>query len=170
MTDSCPSVGTWQSAPGQVEAAVAYALKDGYKLVDCAYCYGNEEEVGAGLKAAFDAGVKREDIFIVTKVWATYNTRCELALDKSLKALGLDYVDLFLVVSFKFPLKCKVLFFADECSTGQFSSTLRVTMTSSPPRRMVPEMSSDLITTSTAGSKWRSWSLPARPRASASAT
>lgn len=73
-------------------------------MVDCAYCYGNEEEVGAGLKAAFDAGVKREDIFIVTKVWATYNTRCELALDKSLKALGLDYVDLFLVVSYNFPL------------------------------------------------------------------
>ncbi|KAJ4132694.1 H/ACA snoRNP pseudouridylase subunit [Fusarium falciforme] len=90
-------LGTWQSAPGQVEAAVTFALKDGYKMIDCAYCYGNEEEVGAGLKAAFDAGVKREDIFIVTKVWATYNTRCELALDKSLKALGLDYVDLFLV-------------------------------------------------------------------------
>lgn len=93
-------VGTWQSPPGEVEKAVTYALKDGYKLIDCAYCYGNEEEVGAGLKAAFEAGVKREDIFVVTKVWATYNTRPELGLDKSLKALGLDYVDLFLVVSY----------------------------------------------------------------------
>ncbi|KAG9500412.1 H/ACA snoRNP pseudouridylase subunit [Fusarium musae] len=90
-------LGTWQSPAGEVEKAVAYALKDGYKLIDCAYCYGNEEEVGAGLKAAFEAGVKREDIFVVTKVWATYNTRPELGLDKSLKALGLDYVDLFLV-------------------------------------------------------------------------
>ncbi|KAI1014354.1 hypothetical protein LB503_012961 [Fusarium chuoi] len=90
-------LGTWQSPAGEVEKAVTYALKDGYKLVDCAYCYGNEEEVGAGLKAAFEAGVKREDIFVVTKVWATYNTRPELGLDKSLKALGLDYVDLFLV-------------------------------------------------------------------------
>jgi glycerol 2-dehydrogenase (NADP+) len=90
-------LGTWQSPAGEVEKAVTYALKDGYKLIDCAYCYGNEEEVGAGLKAAFEAGVKREDIFVVTKAWATYNTRVELALDKSLKALGLDYVDLFLV-------------------------------------------------------------------------
>ncbi|CVL10956.1 alcohol dehydrogenase [Fusarium proliferatum] len=90
-------LGTWQSPAGEVEKAVTYALKDGYKLIDCAYCYGNEEEVGAGLKAAFEAGVKREDIFVVTKVWATYNTRPELGLDKSLKALGLDYVDLFLV-------------------------------------------------------------------------
>ena len=43
--------------------------------------------------------MKREDIFVVTKVWATYNTRVELGLDKSLKSLGLDYVDLLLVVS-----------------------------------------------------------------------
>ncbi len=43
--------------------------------------------------------MRREDIFVVTKVWNTYNTRVELALDKSLKSLGLDYVDLFLVVS-----------------------------------------------------------------------
>jgi glycerol 2-dehydrogenase (NADP+)/D-galacturonate reductase len=75
-------------------------VRNGYKLVDGAYCYGNEEEVGKGLKEAFDAGVKREDVFVVSKVWATYNTRVELGLDKSLQALGLDYVDLFLIVSF----------------------------------------------------------------------
>lgn len=73
-------------------------MKSGYKLIDCAYCYANEEEVGQGLAEAFAAGVKREDIFVVTKVWATYTTRVELGLDKSLKSLGLDYVDLFLVV------------------------------------------------------------------------
>jgi glycerol 2-dehydrogenase (NADP+)/D-galacturonate reductase len=43
--------------------------------------------------------VKREDVFVVTKVWATYNTRVAEALDKSLKSLGLEYVDLLLVVS-----------------------------------------------------------------------
>ncbi|KAF7558521.1 hypothetical protein G7046_g5636 [Stylonectria norvegica] len=90
-------LGTWQSAPGEVKAAVSFALKDGYKLVDGAYCYGNEDEVGQGLKEAFAAGIKREDIFVMTKVWATYNTRVELGLDKSLKSLGLDYVDMFLV-------------------------------------------------------------------------
>ncbi|RYP77509.1 hypothetical protein DL771_001082 [Monosporascus sp. 5C6A] len=91
-------LGTWQSAPGEVAAAVTAAIKHGYKLIDAAYCYGNEDEVGQGLKAAFDAGyAKREDIFVVTKLWNTYSTRVELGLDKSLKALGLDYVDQFLV-------------------------------------------------------------------------
>lgn len=89
--------GTWQSAPGEVAAAVEYAVTSGYRLIDGAYCYGNEEEVGQGLKAAFAKGIKREDVFVVSKVWATYNTRVELGLDKSLKSLGLDYVDLFLV-------------------------------------------------------------------------
>ncbi|OTA98373.1 hypothetical protein M426DRAFT_326026 [Hypoxylon sp. CI-4A] len=91
-------LGTWQAAPGEVAAAVTYALKIGYKLIDAAYCYANEDEVGQGLKAAFDAGyVKREDIFVITKLWNTYSTRAALGLDKSLQALGLDYVDLYLV-------------------------------------------------------------------------
>ncbi|KAK5999013.1 D-galacturonate reductase [Cladobotryum mycophilum] len=91
-------LGTWQSKPGEVKDAVAYALKNGYKLVDGAYCYGNEDEVGQGIKEAFDEGaVKRDDIFVVTKVWTTYNTRVEECLDKSLKSLGLDHVDLLLV-------------------------------------------------------------------------
>ncbi len=84
--------------------AVEFALKNGYKLVDGAYCYANEDEVGQGLAAAFAAGVKREDVYVVTKVWNTYNTRVELGLDKSLKSLGLDYVDLFLVVGCRLPL------------------------------------------------------------------
>jgi len=92
-------LGTWQSEAGEVQKAVTHALKSGYKLIDGAYCYGNEDEVGAGLAEAFASGIKREDVFVVSKVWATYNTRVELGLDKSLKSLGLDYVDLFLVVS-----------------------------------------------------------------------
>lgn len=92
--------GTWQSKPGEVKNAVSYALQNGYKLIDGAYCYGNEDEVGEGLKEAFSKGVKREDVFVVSKVWATYNTRVAEGLDKSLKSLGLDYVDLYLIVSF----------------------------------------------------------------------
>ncbi|KAF6839985.1 D-galacturonate reductase [Colletotrichum musicola] len=95
------ALGTWQSAPGQVQEAVSYALKIGYKAIDGAYCYANEDEVGQGLKEAFASGIKREDIFVVTKLWGTYTTsdeRVKLGLEKSLKSLGLDYVDLFLVV------------------------------------------------------------------------
>lgn len=75
------------------------ALQSGYRLVDCAYCYGNEDEVGQGLRLAFDAGVERDRVFVMTKVWATYNTRVAEGLDKSLQSLGLGYVDLFLIVS-----------------------------------------------------------------------
>ncbi|KAI1827585.1 reductase-like protein [Xylaria intraflava] len=90
--------GTWQAAPGEVAAAVKYALKVGYKHIDAAYCYANENEVGDGIKAAIDAGyVTRAEIFVTTKLWNTYATRVELGLDKSLKALQLDYVDQFLV-------------------------------------------------------------------------
>jgi glycerol 2-dehydrogenase (NADP+) len=81
-----------------VRAAVRYALSNGYRHIDAAYCYGNEEEVGLGLKDAFDAGhVRREDVFVTTKLWCTDHTRVEEGLDKSLKGLGLSYVDLFLM-------------------------------------------------------------------------
>ncbi|KAF2834167.1 Aldo/keto reductase [Patellaria atrata CBS 101060] len=90
-------LGTWQSAAGEVEKAVAHALKVGYKHVDGAYCYANEDEVGKGLKEAFDSGIKREDIFITSKLWCTYHTKVEEGLDKSLKSLGVDYLDLFLM-------------------------------------------------------------------------
>lgn len=67
------------------------------RLTGAAYCYANEDEVGEGLKEAFDSGVKREDIFVTTKLWCTYHSREEENLDKSLKSLGLDYVDLYLM-------------------------------------------------------------------------
>lgn len=82
---------------------MTHALKAGYRGVDGAYCYANEDAVGAGLKAAFESGIKREDIFLVSKVWCTYQSspeRVAEGVDKTLKALGVDYVDLMLVVSF----------------------------------------------------------------------
>ncbi|OBT69038.1 hypothetical protein VE03_01295 [Pseudogymnoascus sp. 23342-1-I1] len=91
-------LGTWQSGPGEVKNAVSYALRNGYKLVDCAFCYGNESEVGEGIKEALDSGaVKREDFFVTSKMWCTFSSRVEENLDLSLKALGLDYVDLYLI-------------------------------------------------------------------------
>lgn len=91
-------LGTWQSAPGEVEKAVSHAIAVGYRHIDTAFCYQNEHEVGQGIKEALASGkVKREDLFVTTKLWCSYHTRVEEALDASLKNLGLDYIDLYLM-------------------------------------------------------------------------
>ncbi|KAJ5790705.1 uncharacterized protein N7518_007716 [Penicillium psychrosexuale] len=91
-------LGTWQSQPGEVARAVFHAIKVGYRHIDAALCYGNENEVGQGIKEAIDAGfVKREDLFVTTKLWCSFHARVEEGLEQSLKDLGLDYVDLYLM-------------------------------------------------------------------------
>lgn len=70
----------------------------GYRHIDCAWVYGNEAEVGAGLRRVFAEGsVSRSELFITTKIWGTYHSRAELALQTSLDLLGLDYLDLYLM-------------------------------------------------------------------------
>ncbi|KAF8958162.1 NADP-dependent oxidoreductase domain-containing protein [Flammula alnicola] len=88
-------LGTWQSKPGEVEVAVAYAIKEaGYRAVDCAWAYGNEKEVGEGVRAS---GVPRSEIFITSKLWGTWHSRVEECLDQTLANLGIDYLDLYLI-------------------------------------------------------------------------
>lgn len=91
-------LGTWQSAPGEVKKAVIHAIESGYRHIDCAFCYQNEDEVGAALQDVMKRGiVKREDLFITSKLWCTYHTRAEEGLEKSLAALGCGYLDLYLM-------------------------------------------------------------------------
>jgi len=87
-------LGTWQSKPNEVAEAVYIALKAGYRHIDTAWVYDNENEVGEGIKKS---GVPRSEIFITAKLWCTHQRKPEEALDRSLQNLGLEYVDLYLV-------------------------------------------------------------------------
>lgn len=92
--------GSDRFTPEQVSAAVAGAIEVGYRMFDCAAIYGNEDLIGKVFKEAFDKGtVKREELFITTKVWNDMHGDGDVLLScaKSLKDLQLDYIDLFFV-------------------------------------------------------------------------
>ena len=93
-------LGTWQSPPDAVRVAVTAAIEAGYRHIDCAAGYGNEHEVGAALADCIARGVvKREDVFITSKLWVAqaWPDTAEAALDKTLADLKTSYVDLYLV-------------------------------------------------------------------------
>ncbi|RYZ77729.1 MAG: aldo/keto reductase [Proteobacteria bacterium] len=89
-------LGVFQSPPKETREAVAAALNAGYRLIDTAASYMNEKQVGEGIK---DSGVKRSDIFIVTKLWISDygKEEAKTAFDASLRRLGTNYVDLYLM-------------------------------------------------------------------------
>ncbi|MEV0691111.1 aldo/keto reductase [Streptomyces sp. NPDC050388] len=88
--------GVWQVPDAEAETAVAAALEAGYRSIDTAAAYGNEEGTGRAIAAS---GLPREDLFVTTKLWNTdhgYDSTLR-AFDASLSRLGLDHVDLYLI-------------------------------------------------------------------------
>ena len=100
-------LGTWKSPKGEVYAAVKEALRIGYKHVDAAWIYLNEAEVGKGIVESIESGVlAREELFVTSKLWNSFHRPedVEKGAQESLTALGLDYLDLYLMhwpVAFK---------------------------------------------------------------------
>ena len=93
-------LGLWK-VPENVCADVVYnAIKAGYRMLDGACDYGNEEQVGQGIKKAIDEGIcTRKDLFITSKLWNTFHRpeHVKAACQKSLSDMGLDYLDLYLI-------------------------------------------------------------------------
>ncbi len=94
-----PSIGlgTWQTPDGETAVlAVKTALENGYRHIDAAAIYKNEVSVGLGIK---ESGIKREELFITSKVWNTERgyEKTKLAVEKTLEDLDLDYLDLYLI-------------------------------------------------------------------------
>lgn len=119
------ALGTWlgfkaNAALGQVEEpksneteqAVIYGLEAGYRHIDTASIYGIEDQVGRALNKKFAEGLKREDVFVTTKLWNDSHAREAVvpALQASLKKLNLDCVDLYLI---HFPVGTKPDFSLD---------------------------------------------------------
>uniref|UniRef100_A0A1I8PKS4 NADP-dependent oxidoreductase domain-containing protein n=1 Tax=Stomoxys calcitrans TaxID=35570 RepID=A0A1I8PKS4_STOCA len=93
-------LGTYESKDNEGEIAVKHAIDVGYRHIDTAYFYKNEAEIGKAIRDKIAEGVvKREDIFLVTKLWSIHHEpeRVEGACRKQLQLLGLDYIDLYLM-------------------------------------------------------------------------
>src|SRR5690606_39506449 len=95
-SDVCSSDLVWQVPDAEAETAVATALEAGYRSIDTAAAYGNEEGTG---RAIARSGVPREELFVTTKLWNSdqgYDATLR-AFDASVSKLGLDFVDLYLI-------------------------------------------------------------------------
>lgn len=153
-------LGTWQAAPGEVAKAVEAALKAGYRHIDCAWAYGNENEVGEGIKAS---GVPREEIFIVSKLWSTFHRTPEKGLQESLEKLGTDYLDLYLM-HWPIPLNGENKSVSPLSRFPSASTDARCSILLFPLERTALEIWTRNGRTLTLGRRWKSSSIRARSR------
>lgn len=97
----CIGMGTFGSdrfSADEVSAAVAGAIRCGYRMFDCAACYGNEDQIGKVFEQAYKDGVtERKDLFIMSKVWNDMHERVGEACKKSIKDLQCDYLDMYYI-------------------------------------------------------------------------
>lgn len=100
-TMPCIGMGTFGSdrvSPEEVSGAVAGAIRAGYRMFDCAACYGNEKEIGKVFKEAFDEGVvERKDLYVMTKVWNDMHRDVEKSCRQSIEDLQCGYIDMFFI-------------------------------------------------------------------------
>lgn len=104
-------LGVWKIPKEKTADLVYKSVRIGYRAFDCACDYGNELEVGQGLRRAIDEGlVSRAELFITSKLWNTYHSKehVEMAARKSLADLGIEYFDLYLI---HFPIAQKFVRF-----------------------------------------------------------
>lgn len=88
--------GVFQTPPEETKRCVHEALEVGYRLIDTAQAYGNEEGVGEAVR---ESGISREEVFITSKIWVAHMNyeRAAASIDESLQKLGTDYIDLMLL-------------------------------------------------------------------------
>jgi len=92
-------LGTWLSKPHEVENAVEIAVRAGYRHLDLARIYRNQDEVGRALKKVIPSVVKREELWLTSKLWNSSHQQgpAEKELDFTLSQIGVDYLDLYLI-------------------------------------------------------------------------
>ncbi len=129
-------LGMWKVEPERCESLVAEAVAAGYRHFDCACDYGNEAEVGRGLQRVLDAGtVTRDQLWVTSKLWNTYHRAEHVrpALERSLRDLNLDYLDLYLI---HFPIALQYVDFETRYPPGWFYD----------PDAVAPQMQLDRVT------------------------
>ncbi|CCK68819.1 trifunctional aldehyde reductase/xylose reductase/glucose 1-dehydrogenase (NADP(+)) KNAG_0B03780 [Huiozyma naganishii CBS 8797] len=121
LTMPLVGLGCWKISPDICAEQVYEAIKLGYRLFDGACDYGNEKQVGDGIRRAIDEGiVKREDLFVVSKLWNTYHDpkHVKLALQRTLDDMKLEYLDLYYI---HFPLAFKFVPFEERYPPGFYT-------------------------------------------------